>query len=308
MNDPNELARELKAFEQVDTNRFQRQARILQAIWRAEQGYPIGQHRGREIGSYLAMPWAQDTLANFLDETIRKVVREDVLEGDDSDGRLIDKNRLFSNLLSSQPLAFNLFAHMREDLHLATKVFSQLTSGRCEKVIAIEFEYSPGRGNPKYTGDRSAFDVFVIFADCNERSGFVGIEVKYHENLTNKASNHKLRYDGVAEQMGCFKADRLEQLRDKPLQQIWRDHLLAGSLLAADEYEDGMFVFLSPAGNTACNEAILAYRQCLISDRSFDHWTLESVVDALRSATSEPWIELLYDRYLNFPKVEARIL
>ncbi|MBK8551062.1 MAG: hypothetical protein IPL53_08415 [Ignavibacteria bacterium] len=39
-----------------------------------------------------------------------------------------------------------------------------------------------GRGSKEYSGDHSAFDVFVEFVR-NEKKGFIGIEVKYSENL-----------------------------------------------------------------------------------------------------------------------------
>ncbi len=47
---------------------------------------------------------ARDTLANFLSDGIREVVRHTVLGAGRQQDRLIDEDRLFSNLLSSQPL------------------------------------------------------------------------------------------------------------------------------------------------------------------------------------------------------------
>jgi len=44
---------------------FQRQARLLQARWRERHGLPIGLHRGRPLGSRLAMPFVKETLANY---------------------------------------------------------------------------------------------------------------------------------------------------------------------------------------------------------------------------------------------------
>lgn len=56
--------------------------------------------------------------------------------------------------MSSQPLAFNLFGELKLNLALVTLVFKDLYSERqIDRITAIEFEYSPGRGNPKYTGD-----------------------------------------------------------------------------------------------------------------------------------------------------------
>ncbi len=96
------------------------------------------------------------------------------------------------------------------------------------------------------------------------------------------------------------------RLREKPIQQIWRDHLLAGSHKCVDDFADGLFVFLSPKDNEACNGAVALYRECLSDDQSFQHWTLESVVETFRQATDAPWVDVLYDRYLDFAKVTSQ--
>lgn len=298
------LAEELCCLEPTDKSVFQRQARILQSLWRQQRGYPIGEHRGRKIGSYLAMPWAEQTMANFLDEDIRRVVR-DVLGGHDGpDRRVIQRARLFGNLLSSQPLAFNLFAHLRLDLDLATRVLRALSGGRIARVTAVEFEFSPGRGEQRYTGDRSAFDVYVLFATAAGQAGFAGIEVKYHEDLRDTPSRHRARYDEVADRMGCFAPEARQRLKAKPLQQIWRDHLLTGAHRLADGFADGFFVFLSPSGNEACNDAVAAYRECLSSEQSFAHWSLESVVSALGKHVQAEWVEDFAGRYLALGKID----
>ena len=98
------------------------------------------------------------------------------------------------------------------------------------RVTAIEFEHSPGRGNPRFTADGSAFDVFVDYQLGGARA-FLGIEVKYVENLAVREAQHRPRYDEIARDMGIFESDRLPRLRVRPLEQFWRDHLLACSLL-----------------------------------------------------------------------------
>jgi len=299
-----QLARSYQCLEAVDTQPFQRKARVLQAMWREACGYPIGEHRGRPIGSCLAMPWAEQTMANFLDEDIRRVVREVLAVAHPHDDRpLIERTRLFSNLLSSQPLAFNLFAHLRLDLDLASAVMRSISQGRIAQVSAIDFEYSPGRGDRRYSGDRSAFDVYVRFATDLGDAGFAGIEVKYHENLANKPSRHHARYDEIADQMGCFDLASRARLRAQPLQQIWRDHLLAGIHRRVDDFGDGFFVFLSPRENEACHRAVTAYRQYLTCEASFIHWTLESMVEAIRQHCDEPWIAAFAHRYLAFEQL-----
>ena len=46
----------------------------------------------------------------------------------------------------AQPLAFNLFGELSENLDLASAVLGDMTDGRVTRVDAVEFEWSPGRG------------------------------------------------------------------------------------------------------------------------------------------------------------------
>lgn len=299
------VAREHHAWEPAtDTSSFRRRTRLLQAMWRAEQGLPIGSTHGKLRGTVVAMPFAEDTLAAFLTPTIREVVRREVLDPRSSRDKLFGKPRIFNNLLSSQPLCFNLFGELAEDLSLATAVLSELTGGMVRRVTNIDFEYSPGRGDVRFTGDRSAFDVFVRYTTAAGGRGFVGIEVKYHESLGDKEAEHRSRYDEIAAALGVFRSERLADLRRRPLQQIWRDHLLAGALKAAGGYDEGLFVFLFPKDNGRCQEAVRRYRACLVADAGFAAWTLEECVAALRRRSEKAWVEAFYDRYLDLGRVD----
>ncbi len=303
---PNELLERHHALVGTD-NAFQRRARLLQALWREQHALPVGLHRGKPLGSRIEPAFARDTLANFLSEGIREVVRHAVLgEGRQRD-QLIQEDRLFSNLLSSQPLCFNLFGELARDLELATRVFQKLAPERVARVTGIAFEHSPGRGDLRFTADKSAFDVFVTYVSPAGRRGFLGIEVKYHEGLGDPAAAHRSRYDELAEAMGCFVAAR-ELLTKPPLQQIWRDHLLAGALIAAGEgFDEGTFVFLAPRDNVACSKAVAKYRTMLTNERTFLSWALEDVVQAIEHTVQATWVDELVDRYVAFGRVDVAI-
>lgn len=309
--DLDRLARDLRVLEKVDVSPFQRRARILQSIWREEQGIECGEQRGgstaRFLGSRLPMPWAQDSLANFITARIREVVRREVCNPECSAGKLFGKPRIFNDLLSSQPLCFNLFGELCFDLELASSVIGELTGGRFTEVRAINFEYSPGRRDMRYTGDRSAFDVFL---ECKASTGgraFVCIEVKYHENLLGPAGEHRARYDEIAERMGCFAPEAAASLRSAPLQQIWRDHLLAGITRDVDGYDDAVFVMLYPRDNAHVRDAVNRYRACLADPATFAAWTLEDFVGRLRERSAADWIDRFIDRYLAFEKIGRRL-
>jgi len=294
---PEDVLRSHHAFVKSD-NLFQRTVRLRQALWREKLGYPIGLHRDIPLGTRLQMPDAKKHLWNYLTDGIREVVRAEVLGTRRGDGKLFAEPRIFDDLLSSQPLCFNLFGELKLDLALASRVLRRLAPDKIKTVHRIEFEHSPGRRDPRYTADRSAFDVYVEYESIRGEKGFLGIEVKYHENLNDALAPHRERYDQVAQGMGCFHAGNVAHLRMKPINQLWRDHMLAGSMILAGGWKEGMFVVLYPAENSHAAAAITKYQACLTDATTFDAWTLESFVAALKAEDTGDWVNDLECRYL----------
>jgi hypothetical protein len=282
-------------------NAFQRRARLLQSLWRERHELPIGMHGDRLLGSRLAMPFAQESLSNYLTENTRQVVRAELRQTTQSGEKLFSEPRIYDDLLSSQPLCFNLFAELQCDLKLATRVFSKLLGDSEIQVQGVTFEYSPGRGDARFTADRSAFDVFVTYQSSVATRGFVGIEVKYAENMAVAPARHRPRYDEVADAMGVFRVDARATLKVAPVEQLWRDHLLAGSLRldTASGFSRGTFAVVYPSANTRVVEAVTTYRACLSDPSGFATWTLEDLTDAINKSTGKgAWIGELCARYL----------
>jgi hypothetical protein len=295
-----EIAKLKFAYVESDGSGFRRAARTLQSIWREHSKLPIGEHNENPLGSRLPTDYAKKELANYLTPGIKKVVQDELASA--SDSQLYSKPRIYNDLLSSQPLCFNLFGELKLNLNLATVVFHTLRPASVKAVKNISFEYSPERSSERFTGDRSAFDVFVEYETLSGGRGFIGIEVKYHESLQEPAASHRPRYDEVAKTMECFESGSLSKLHRAPLQQLWRDHLLAGSMMHDSDlgYAEGAFVVVYPAANTYCRSAIQSYRRCLTNSVTFDAWTLEEVVGILSLATPDAWVEAFRRRYLDF--------
>ena len=226
---------------------------------------------------------------------------------------LVVRYRLLYNMLTSQTMCFNLFGELACDLQLATRVLAEMTEGRIAQVCSICFEFSPGRRDSRYTGDNSAFDVYATYETDSGGKGFVGIEVKYHENVTagekrKHYQNHKDRYDKIASDLGCFHEAALGTIRGSRLQQIWRDHLLMHAHKVKDGFEDAIFVFLHPEANSSCREAVEEYRKCLRNDtNSFLSWTLEDFVSCMMDHSSADWIRQFHRRDLDFSCVDDMV-
>lgn len=295
------LLKKHKCYVKQDTL-FSAKGRLLQSKWREENEIPIGTYKSGgkavKLGNYIEKKFAFQEQSNFLTKKIREVVNSTLLNKEK--GAKIEKTRLFTNLLSSQPLAFNLFGEMVKDLTLATNLFTELFPRRVKEVTEIKFEHSPGRGNKKYTEDHSAFDVFVKYNSTKGKRGFIAIEVKYAENLKDQPSSHKKRYEEVADDSNIFIKGSFKELKKKPIQQIWRDHLL--SIVTLQDYQDGFFVFLFPEQNVECQTAIKLYEQQLKSEDKFINgfypMDLETVVGTLKKCSNAKWISDFEKRYL----------
>lgn len=273
-------------------------ARLLQSRWREKKGYPE-----QKLGSYLETEFAKSSKANFLTDNIRQLVTQEIAKARKTGG-LIGEPRIWNNLLSSQPLCFNLFGELYFDLELATKFFRQLFPDRFDKVTAVKFEYSPGRGDTKYLGDHSAFDAFIEYTK-DDKKGFIGIEVKYAESLREESkgkakSNFKEQYATLTNTCGLFKPGSVDFLREPPLSQIWRDHLLC--IATQQDYDEGFFVFLFPSKNSHCQRGVDNYKQYLAYDNeeqnSFYPRHLDDFINTMINVSNEDWACELKQRYL----------
>jgi len=212
-------------------NRFQACARLIQAIWREEQGLPIGIHHGRlgrkrRLGSLLS-PAAAEAGRNFLTPAVAHYARRMIAYQEP--GAMIDERRLMTNLLSSMCLSAHLAAPLAFDLDLATRVIKRLLPAiDVQSVKSVLFEHSPGRQDPELTGDRSAFDVAIVYVRQDGQRGLLGLEIKFSESLQDPTpAELNPRYDDLAEASGLFKEPASALLRVNPLQQLFREHLLA---------------------------------------------------------------------------------
>ena len=279
---------------------FAAYARLLQSKWRETKSYP---QLKDGLGNFLDIDFARKYKVNFLTENIRRLVTREIENAKNSEA-LISVPRIWNNLLSSQPLCFNLFGELSYDLDLATRYFQHLFPDRIDVVTEIKFEYSPGRGEAKYLRDHSAFDFFVKYTK-NNRRGFIGIEVKYAESLREESKekserNFKQEYQNITDSCGIFKPGSVPYLMKPPLSQIWRDHLLC--LATKQDFDEGFFVFLFPSQNHQCKAGIDEYKKFLVCDdetqNSFYERHLEEFINTLSTVSNADWVTELKQRYL----------
>lgn len=305
----------LKTYKVNEPNdsRFKAAARFLQSLWREEKGLPIGTHRSpkgkrRKMGSRLDAESAKQG-GNFLSADIAKLAfRESVYR---EIGAVIEQERLWTNMLSSQPLCFNLLGGMKLDAQKANQFFRHLFPDYVAAVEGIYFEHSPGRGNPAFTGDNTAFDVFVVCITPDGERGFIAIEVKYSETMAEPLAALRPRYEELSRLTGIYKDPDSLALRGNPLQQLWREHMLSRTMIDNELYSIGRFVVIHPKQNHHCTAAMNAYRKHLVSDdpnvSGFQVVTLDDCIETFRAIGDHETANGLHGRYLDFERVDQAI-
>lgn len=310
---PPVILKKHKVYRQSDT-RFQACARLLQALWREQQNLPITSHldkrtkKRRLLGSLISAKSALQGI-NFITPTIAHLAKRELVYREE--GALYDEDRLWTNLLSSQPLCFNLFGGLKLNLELATAFFQALFPAQVHEVSELYFEHSPGRNDPAYTTDKTAFDVLVTGTTANEALMFIAIEVKYSESMNEPAPPILPRYDELSERSGLFQDPNHPALRKPPIQQLWREHLLSRAMIDHGLYQQGIFVIVHPAQNTPCVAAIGKYRQHLITPAltppEFIAVSLEDCLATLTTLGETATAQALYARYLDFSQIDRVI-
>lgn len=308
---PAATLRQYKVHEPLDT-RFRAAARLLQALWRDRREIPMGFYvngkgRKKPLGSRLSA-FASAAGANFLDPAIRRLAVREVAYREP--GALIDEARLWSNMLSSMPLTFNLFGALKLDRDLAQSVCRALWPELAHEVCHIQFEHSPARGDLNFTADATAFDVFISCRDPRGAKTFIAVEVKYSEAMQEPAARSRPRYEEFAAACGLFEDAAAPALRANPLQQLWREHMLAQGLLTNRLYDRGVFVCLAPRLNVGVQRACAMYGTHLAARDdvcAFESLDLEQLVAAIRGAGATEFADALDERYFDFTPVHQLI-
>lgn len=178
---------------------------------------------------------------NFLSKDIANAVRESLLEQHESGKGIMEIERLYNNLLSSQPLAFNFFGYLKYNTDIALELLKTYNANLTE-VIDVVFEYAPDASS-----DNSAFDFGFIVKE-GDKKGFIGFECKYTDTFSYKRSgsssfygdkedkNHD-RYNKLySENRDRFPDEYHTYVRSKQYNQLFRNELLGVQILGVPEY------------------------------------------------------------------------
>ena len=149
---------------------------------------------------------------------------------------------LYSNMLRSEHIPFNLFIPLNDNKTLGKEIFNEFFGGVIQTIDRIEIEFAPV---PKenYLNDGTSFDAYVEYTHIDNSKGIIGIEIKYTEKeykLTkgskqeNDIKDKTSKYYSVTERCGLYKPNSVEFLPTDNFRQVWRNHILGESILLVD--------------------------------------------------------------------------
>ncbi len=284
-------------------NVFTRAMRLHQSRYRSEVlRVPYG--TGPKVTStsyYGNMLTAEDGKRglNFLTPRIFDVARRRVSRATG----MVEEFRLTCNMLSSQPMCFNLFAPLVDDLDLATTLGRALLPGEIERVTRVEIEWNP-EPRFEYLDDRTAFDAFVEYTRPDGSSAFVGIETKLTEPFSQQHYDNEAYRRWMRADESPWKPDAWQRVDDIAHNQLWRDHLLAVAVRPhpASAYAHGRFMLIRHGEDAECARVVARYRELLRDDDdTFIDMPLDRLVATWIAVVPEShrdWLERFRARYL----------
>ncbi|MFO7853454.1 MAG: hypothetical protein R6X28_13500 [Bacteroidales bacterium] len=224
----------------------------------------------------------------------------------------IKADRLFNNLLSSMPMAFNLFHPLILIKHqyperLNAMIQNAFPEYPIHKVTDVLIEFIP-LPIEQYTGDRSAMDAAILFQDSDRNDYLISIETKYIDQLgKNTAKENALKLE-TAINSELFNSDGIDTI-SKGCTQIYRNFLLAEKYRIVHGLRDSYSIILAPADHPTTNSEITSLKENLRPEFQYkiQKYSLEDFIEALKPDCPEEyknWLNWFYDRYLNFNKTD----
>ena len=285
--------------DKTDPSGFLRRARLHQSVFRAKN---------------LDLPF--DTYGNYL-------TKEDGEKGKNFYDGLgifdaVKKYRrynkpLYSNLLRSEHIPFNIFTPLEKDRNYFKAIIADILKSNIISIDKVEVEYAP-KPKEKYLNDGTSFDAYIEYTNSDDTKGMIGIEVKYTENGYKLQANSKQEkyindkgslYFSVTNNCRLYMPNAVDVLPTDNFRQVWRNHILGESILLADSNKFKHFTSLTlfPADNSHFIKTSKEYIELLTNnDNKFIALTYEDFFALLNKHCPDNyyknWLDYLTTRYI----------
>ncbi|WP_369134634.1 hypothetical protein [Modestobacter sp. I12A-02662] len=251
-------------------NAVTRRERRRQSAYREQVlDLPAGtDRRGRTLGNYLP---ADDRRSNFLSDEAAQyaAARVDVVQ---REGGQLEQTRLFTNMLSSMPLCFTVFGHLRAHPAAAVSLLSVLLQRELagldrvavgdRGIDGIECEWAPAR--KEHLNDGSAFDAVVAGRTVDGRRLLIAVEAKYIDTFSRDPVDEEKdrKYRRFCANFG-MPGEAFDALKGSATRQLLRNVLLTESVrrsgsAAEPLFDEAITVVLARDDDRAAQDAVTA--------------------------------------------------
>jgi len=282
-----------------DDDGFTARMRFHQSWWRHERlCEQVGTDpKDNPYGNYLTA-LAAGAGRNFLNASIAAYAAERI-----SAGGGVEEFRCTRNLLSSQPMAFNLFGPLHLDADLARVLLQPLLPHGVSEAT-VDIEWAPDRKT--HLKDATSFDVVVHYKTADGKAAIAAIETKLTEPFSRKKYDTP-RYREVAAKSSVWADPTSPELARVAWNQVWRNHLLVEAIRQQPEADAdllGYAIVVHHPADERCIRATDGYRALLAPPpESFLVLTLTEIVETWQPVVAQTahveWLGDFTDRYLN---------
>jgi hypothetical protein len=241
---------------------------------------------------------------NFLTPEIAKVADDRARSG----GGTVEVFRLYNNMLSSQPMCFNLFGPLVSDHSRACGLVAAIVPDGVSEVTAVALEYAPEPAD-QYLGDRTAFDAFVEYRNGSGRLCALGVETKLTEPFSQKEYDGPLYRRWMQLPDAPWRPEAAVTVQAKAHNQLWRDHLLAVAMRHHQDskYAKTRLMVVRHPGDMECADVVAGYRELLRDgDDSLIDMPLDALVrswtDVIGAVSHRDWLREFSVRYLELER------
>ena len=261
---------------------FTQKCRKLQGGYRERMGEPmgVGPHLKKGTPQINMLVDGDKTGKNFVNEFTFNYAKRRVEKKQPHE--TIDEYRLFNNMLSSQPMAFNLFCpfiEMRQQGKgdIVSRIFQNIFPDKyISEVTEVELEYLD-TDIKKYLNDNTAMDAIVRYKDTDGKPAFIAIETKYTDVLgENTSRKSDVLYDVWIKRIGMFKPETEAELLKSAEAAKDKNKKLDGMKVVTQIYRNFLLTecYGINEGASRCYSVVLAPAQ---------HPTTEKEVASLRN-------------------------
>ena len=299
-------------------NPFTAKARMLQSLWCVQNGLEMGIGPNKNsVDRRTGLPTYYGNIIKDGESNGRNFFYPETFEyakwrvKTKLKDETIDEYRLFNNLMSSMPMAFNLFhplmmLHAQNPAAVDKMMQHAFPDLPIYKIKEIGLEYIP-TPIEHYTNDKSAMDAFISFYDKEGGEHIIAIETKYTDSLgTNKAKDITLKTQFAIES-GLFTEEGIHQIKTNCIQ-IYRNFLLVEKFRVVNRLKDSYSIILAPKDHPSTEKEINSLKKYLKNEYNYKlaDYKLEDFVCALKlncPVEYMDWLEWFEDRYLRFEKM-----